>query len=261
MQSDSHYLKKRFSQNFLEDKSVIEKIINIINPEKSDHLIEIGPGKGALTVPIIKFVKKIDVIEIDKQLVKLLKDNIDDKKLTIHEYDALKFDYSKFKNRNLRLIGNLPYNISTPLLFYLLSYKNIIKNMFFMLQKEVVERICARPGTKEYGRLSVMIQYCCEVESMLEIKPDAFYPSPNVDSAIVKITPLSKTKYKLINDENFKTIVREAFSQRRKTIRNALKMFLNEDDIKAAGIDANVRAEKLEIKDFVELSNLYQVKN
>ena len=171
------------------------------------------------------------------------------------------FDYSKFKNRNLRLIGNLPYNISTPLLFYLLSYKNIIKNMFFMLQKEVVERICARPGTKEYGRLSVMIQHCCEVESMLEIKPDAFYPSPNVDSAIVKITPLSKTKYKLINDENFKTIVREAFSQRRKTIRNALKMFLNEDDIKAAGIDANVRAEKLEIKDFVELSNLYQVKN
>ena len=134
MQSDSHYLKKRFSQNFLEDKSVIEKIINIINPEKNDHLIEIGPGKGALTVPIIKFVKKIDVIEIDKQLVKLLKDNIDDKKLTIHEYDALKFDYSKFKNRNLRLIGNLPYNISTPLLFYLLSYKNIIKNMFFMLQ-------------------------------------------------------------------------------------------------------------------------------
>ena len=130
MQSDSHYLKKRFSQNFLEDKSVIEKIINIINPEKNDHLIEIGPGKGALTVPIIKFVKKIDVIEIDKQLVKLLKDNIDDKKLTIHEYDALKFDYSKFKNRNLRLIGNLPYNISTPLLFYLLSYKNIIKNMF-----------------------------------------------------------------------------------------------------------------------------------
>ena len=260
MQADSHHIRKRFSQNFLEDQNVIEKIVDIINPQKSDYIIEIGPGKGALTVPIFKSVDKLNVIEIDKDLTKLLKKNIGDKNLIIHEHDALKFDYSNFKHTNLRLIGNLPYRISTPLLFHLLSYKDIIKNMFFMLQKEVVERICAKSGTKEYGRLSVMLQYYCDAELMLIIKPDAFFPSPKVDSAIVKITPLSEAKYELLNDKSFKIIVREAFSQRRKTIRNSLKTFLNETEIKAAGIDTNVRAENLEIKDFVKLSNLYQKK-
>jgi len=261
MQTDLHHIRKRFSQNFLEDQSVIENIVNIINPQKNDHIIEIGPGKGALTIPIFNNVKKLNVIEIDKDLVKLLRRNIGDKNLIIHEHDALKFDYSKFKHSNLKLIGNLPYNISTPLLFHLLSYKDKIKNMFFMLQKEVVERICAKPGTKEYGRLSVMLQYYCDVESMLIIKPEAFYPSPKVDSSIVKITPRQEPKYQLFNEDCFEKIVKAAFSQRRKTLYNGLKKYLDETDIKKIGIPQNERAEKLEVKDFVKLSNLYYQSN
>ncbi len=261
MQTDLHHIRKRFSQNFLEDQSVIENIVNIINPQKNDHIIEIGPGKGALTIPIFNNVKKLNVIEIDKDLVKLLRRNIGDKNLIIHEHDALKFDYSKFKHSNLKLIGNLPYNISTPLLFHLLSYKDKIKNMFFMLQKEVVERICAKPGTKEYGRLSVMLQYYCDVESMLIIKPEAFYPSPKVDSSIVKITPRQEPKYQLFNEDCFEKIVKAAFSQRRKTLYNGLKKYLDETDIKKIGIPQNERAEKLEVEDFVKLSNLYYQSN
>ena len=261
MQTDLHHIRKRFSQNFLEDQSVIENIVNIINPQKNDHIIEIGPGKGALTIPIFNNVKKLNVIEIDKDLVKLLRRNIGDKNLIIHEHDALKFDYSKFKHSNLKLIGNLPYNISTPLLFHLLSYKDKIKNMFFMLQKEVVERICAKPGTKEYGRVSVMLQYYCDVESMLIIKPEAFYPSPKVDSSIVKITPRQEPKYQLFNEDCFEKIVKAAFSQRRKTLYNGLKKYLDETDIKKIGIPQNERAEKLEVKDFVKLSNLYYQSN
>ena len=257
MQTDSHHIRKRFSQNFLKDHNVIENIVNIINPQKNDHIIEIGPGKGALTIPILNYVKKLNVIEIDKDLVRLLSRNINDKNLIIHECDALKFDYSKFKNSNLRLIGNLPYNISTPLLFHLLSYKEKIKNMLFMLQKEVAKRICAKSGTKEYGRLSVMLQYYCDVESMLIIKPDAFYPSPKVDSSIVKITPRQEPKYQLFNENCFEKIVRAAFSQRRKTLYNGLRKYLDEADIKKIGIPHNERAEKLEVEDFVKLSNLY----
>ena len=260
MQIDSHHIRKRFSQNFLEDQIIIDKIVNLINPQKDDFIIEIGPGKGALTIPILKYVKNFNAIEIDRELVRLLKEKIKNEEFVVYENDALKFDYSKFKNKNIRLIGNLPYNISTPLLFHLLSYKKIIKNMFFMLQKEVVERICAKPNSKKYGRLSVILQYYCDVESMLIIKPDAFNPSPKVDSAIIKITPLSNTKYDLYSNESFKIIVREAFSQRRKTIRNALKIFLNKNDISELGIDGNLRAENLQIKDFVTLSNQYQKK-
>ena len=261
MHKDSHHIRKRFSQNFLQDQSVIENIIDIIYPQKNDHIIEIGPGKGALTIPIFNNVEKLNVIEIDKDLVKFLRRNIDDKNLVIHEYDALKFDYSKFKHSNLKLIGNLPYNISTPLLFHLLSYKNKIKNMFFMLQKEVVERICAKSGTKEYGRLSVMLQYYCDVESMLIIKPEAFYPNPKVDSSIIKITPRKKPKYQLLDENSFEKIVKAAFSQRRKTLFNGLKKYLNESEIKKIGIPKNERAEKLEVEDFVKLSNLYYQSN
>jgi|TARA_Y100000590_G_scaffold285335_1_gene321109 16S rRNA (adenine1518-N6/adenine1519-N6)-dimethyltransferase len=258
MQTDSHNIRKRFSQNFLKDQNVIEKIVSIINPQKNDYIVEIGPGKGALTIPIFKSVSKLNVIEIDKDLVKLLRKNIKDESFIIHEDDAMKFNYLKFKNSELRLVGNLPYNISTPLLFHLLSYKDVIKNMYFMLQKEVVERICAKSGTKKYGRLSVMLQCYCDVESMLIIKPDAFYPSPKVESAIIKITPLSKPKYNLLNDKSFSLIVKEAFSQRRKTIRNSLKKFLNEIDIREIDIQPSARAENLSIKDFINLSNLYQ---
>ncbi len=261
MRTDSYHIKKRFSQNFLQDQIVIENIVNIIDPQKNDYIVEIGPGKGALTIPILNNVEKLNVIEIDKDLVKLLKRNINDRNLIIHEHDALKFDYSKFKHSNLKLIGNLPYNISTPLLFHLLSYKDKIKNMFFMLQKEVVERICAKSGTKEYGRLSVMLQYYCDVESVLIIKPDAFYPSPKVDSSMVKITPRQEPKYQLFNEGCFEKIVKAAFSQRRKTLHNGLKKYLDEADIKKIGIPKNERAEKLEVEDFVKLSNLYYQSN
>ena len=261
MQTNSHHIRKRFSQNFLRDQSVIEDIINIINPQKNDHIVEIGPGEGALTIPIFNNVKKLNVIEIDKDLVKLLRKNIDNKNLIIHQNDALKFDYSKFKQSNLKLIGNLPYNISTPLLFHLLSYKEKIKNMFFMLQKEVVERICAESGTKKYGRLSVMMQYYCDVESLLTIKPEAFYPTPKVESSIVKITPRQEPKYQLFNEDCFERIVRTAFSQRRKNLYNGLKKYLDEDDIKKIGISLNERAEKLNVEDFVKLSNLYYQSN
>ena len=253
----AHKARKRFGQHFLSDQTIIKQIINIINPQKHDHIIEIGPGKGALTIPIIKSIDKLNVIEIDKDLVNFLKKNIDSELLIIHENDALKFNYSKLNHSDLRIIGNLPYNISTPLLFHLLSYKNLIKEMLFMLQKEVVERICAKCGTKQYGRLSVTLQYYCDVESLLVIKPDAFNPSPKIDSAIIKITPLVQPRYKLNSDESFKIIVREAFSQRRKTIRNGLKNYLNEDEIEKIGIPLNERAENLHIKDFVKLSNLY----
>jgi len=261
MQTNSHHIRKRFSQNFLRDQSVIEDIINIINPQKNDHIVEIGPGEGALTIPIFNNVKKLNVIEIDRDLVKLLRKNIDNKNLIIHQNDALEFDYSKFKQSNLKIIGNLPYNISTPLLFHLMSYKEKIKNMFFMLQKEVVERICAKSGTKKYGRLSVMLQYYCDVESLLTINPEAFYPIPKVESSIVKITPRQQPKYRLFNEDCFEIIVRAAFSQRRKNLYNGLKKYLNEDNIKKIGIPLNERAEKLKVEDFVKLSNLYYQSN
>jgi 16S rRNA (adenine1518-N6/adenine1519-N6)-dimethyltransferase len=262
MKIESYPIRKRFGQNFLCDQNIIEEIINIIKPQRNDHIIEIGPGKGALTIPIIKFIKKLDVIEIDKNLANLLKKNINNKYLTIYEEDALKFNYAKLNYFDLRIIGNLPYNISTPLLFHLLSFKKIIKDMLFMLQKEVVDRICAQRGTKEYGRLSVTLQYYCEVESKLIIGPEAFHPAPKVDSAIIRITPRQKPKYQLSSEDCFEIIVREAFSQRRKTLRNGLKKYLNETNIKEIGIPLNERAENLKVKDFVNLSNLYyQSKN
>ena len=252
MQTDSHNIRKRFSQNFLKDQNVIEKIVSIINPQKNDYIVEIGPGKGALTIPIFKSVSKLNVIEIDKDLVKLLRKNIKDESFIIHEDDAMKFNYLKFKNSELRLVGNLPYNISTPLLFHLLSYKDVIKNMYFMLQKEVVERICAKSGTKKYGRLSVMLQCYCDVESMLIIKPDAFYPSPKVDSAIVRLT---KKKTPIISDSEFlkfNAIVKAAFSKRRKMLRNSLSGFNFSEKIKKE-IDFTRRPETLSIDEFAKL--------
>jgi 16S rRNA (adenine1518-N6/adenine1519-N6)-dimethyltransferase len=258
MKSDNHRARKRFGQNFLHDPAIIQRIIDVIKPLKPDHLVEIGPGKGALTKPILERVDKLDVIEIDKDLVSALKTNLDNnKRLIIHEADALKLDFSLFNHTDLRIVGNLPYNISTPLLFHLLTYRNQIKDMIFMLQKEVVDRICAESGNKQYGRLSIMLQYYCDVESLFIIKPGAFTPSPKVDSAIVRIIPLPRPRYELSDHECLKVIVREAFSQRRKTIRNALKRYLDETDIKELGIAPEIRAENLQIIDFVKLANRY----
>ncbi len=258
MKSDSHRARKRFGQNFLHDPAIIQQIINALNPRRQDHVVEIGPGKGALTKPLLERVDKLDVIEIDRDLVNVLTTNIDNHNgLNIHEADALKLDYSKFDHTDLRIVGNLPYNISTPLLFHLLTYKGCIKDMLFMLQKEVVDRICAECGNKQYGRLSIMLQYYCDVESLFVIKPGAFNPSPKVDSTIVRITPLPYPRYELFDHESLKVIVRVAFSQRRKTLRNSLKIYINETNIKDLGIAPEIRAENLQIIDFVKLANRY----
>lgn len=255
---DTHRARKRFGQNFLHDPAIIQRIVDVVNPQQQDHIIEIGPGKGAITKLILERVDKLDVIEIDRDLVNALKTSLgNDKRLNIHEADALKLDLSQFAQTDLRIVGNLPYNISTPLLFHLLTYKDCIKDMIFMLQKEVVNRICAEPGNKQYGRLTIMLQYYCDVESLFTIKPGAFSPSPKVDSAIVKLTPLAKPRYELLDHESLKVVVREAFSQRRKTIRNALKKYIAESEIKELGIAPETRAEKLEIADFVKLANHY----
>ncbi len=255
---DKHRARKRFGQNFLHDPAVIQRIVDVINPQRHDHIVEIGPGKGALTELILERVDKLDVIEIDRDLVSALTTTINnDKRLIIHEADALKLDFSQFNQSDLRIVGNLPYNISTPLLFHLLAYKDCIKDMLFMLQKEVVNRICAEPGNKQYGRLTIMLQTYCDVKSLFIIKPGAFSPSPKVDSAIVRLTPLSKPRFELSDHESLKVIVREAFSQRRKTIRNALKKLITETEIEKLSIAPEIRAENLQISDFVKLANRY----
>ncbi len=258
MNSDNHRARKRFGQNFLHDQTIIQRIVDTINPQAHDHIIEIGPGKGALTLPLLNRIEKLNVIEIDKDLAAALRTKFEDKKrLTIHETDALNLDFNSFEHTDLRIVGNLPYNISTPILFHLLKYRESIKDMTFMLQKELVDRICANSGNKQYGRLSIMVQYYCDVESLFIIKPEAFTPSPKVDSAIVKLTPHPHPRYELSDHESLKIIVRESFSQRRKTIRNALRKYLDESAIRNAGIAPENRAENLEVSDFVALANCY----
>ncbi|MGB1799709.1 MAG: 16S rRNA (adenine(1518)-N(6)/adenine(1519)-N(6))-dimethyltransferase RsmA [Gammaproteobacteria bacterium] len=257
MNSDSHKARKRFGQNFLHDPAIIQRIVDSINPQKSDHVIEIGPGKGAITEQLLLRLEQLNVIEIDRDLIQLLTTSYENKNLTIHEADALKFDFSQFIQTDLRIVGNLPYNISTPLLFHLLSYKHCIKDMLFMLQKEVVDRICAKPGSKQYGRLSIMLQLYCDVESLFTIKPGAFSPAPKVDSAIVKLIPLNNPRYDIDDHDTFALVVKESFSQRRKTLRNNLKKYLSDSEIQQAGIAPEIRAENLEISDFAKLANTY----
>ncbi|MEM6998868.1 MAG: 16S rRNA (adenine(1518)-N(6)/adenine(1519)-N(6))-dimethyltransferase RsmA [Pseudomonadota bacterium] len=255
---DTHRARKRFGQNFLHDPAIIERIVDVINPQKDDYILEIGPGKGALTRLILERVCELNVIEIDRDLVKLLETSIGkDERLKIHQADALKIDLDQFGQNEWRIVGNLPYNISTPLLFHLLNYKHYIKDMLFMLQKEVVDRICAKPGNKQYGRLSIMLQYYCDIESLFVIKSGAFIPSPKVDSAIVKLTPLTKPRFELASEQSLELIVREAFSKRRKTIRNGLKKYVDESDFLKLGIAPEIRAENLAIADFVKLANHY----
>lgn len=257
MNRDTHKARKRFGQNFLHDPAIIQKIVDAINPQKSDYLIEIGPGKGAITKHLLQRVEKLNVIEIDRDLIQLLSSNFEENNVIIHEADALKFDFSTLNQTNLRIVGNLPYNISTPLLFHLLAYKHCIKDMLFMLQKEVVDRICAKPGNKQYGRLSIMLQFYCDVESLFTIKPGAFSPAPKVDSAIVKLVPLSNPRYEICDHETLALIVKESFSQRRKTIRNNLKKYLSESEIMNAGIAPEKRAESIDIDGFAKLANYY----
>jgi len=243
--------KKRFGQNFLHDQSVIERIINAFNPQKADEVYEIGPGHAALTEHLIEYTDNLNLVEIDNDLVPKLEQKFKDRdNVTIHHQDALLL---KIPNNNTRIIGNLPYNISTPLLIRFLYQADKIKDMVFMLQKEVVKRICAPVGIKAYGRLSVMLQYAFECEELFIVPPEAFNPRPKIDSQIIKLTTRSNPpKVDLVAME---ALVKQSFGQRRKTIKNNLKKIIPEQQLIDLGIDPKARPETLTVKDYVNLTN------
>jgi len=253
----THTARKRFGQNFLHDHSIIYDILANANPVAGEHWVEIGPGLGALTLPLLESGAKLDVVELDRDLVsRLQKQFAGHSNLTVHSADALNFDFAALAQagEKLRIIGNLPYNISTPLMFHLLETTDCVEDMLFMLQKEVVERICAEPGNKKYGRLSVMMQYYCETELLFDVPPESFDPIPQVMSAIVRLTPHAQPPVEIADMKSFSQLVTQAFSQRRKTIRNSLKNFIAEQQIIDLGIDANLRAESISLAEFALLS-------
>jgi len=253
-----HKARKRFGQNFLQDTNIIHQIIMAISPLEDDHLVEIGPGQGAITDPLLASKCQLDVVELDRDLVERLAHQFTDaKKFTLHSADALEFDFSSLNNgTKLRIVGNLPYNISTPIMFHLLEQASNIQDMHFMLQKEVVNRLQARPGSKQFGRLSIMVQLHCEVEALFDVDPECFSPKPVVMSSIVRLVPHTTKKYQVNNQALFGRIVSSAFSQRRKTIRNSLKNCCSDAQFESANIDPKLRAEALSIDDFVRLVNV-----
>ena len=251
--------KKRFGQHFLHDHFVIQKIIHEIHPLKTDHMVEIGPGLGALTFPLLEKLSRLNVIEIDRDVIARLQQK-NDSRLIIHSEDALNYDFSNLTdNQELRVVGNLPYNISTPIIFHLLGSANAIQDMHFMLHNEVVQRITAQPGNKSYGRLSVMVQYYCLTEYLFFVGPESFNPPPKVDSAILRLTPWKTPPFKAKNEKQLSLLVAQAFSMRRKTLRNNLKKIISANQIENLGIDPSQRAETLEIEQFVQLSNLLSI--
>jgi 16S rRNA (adenine1518-N6/adenine1519-N6)-dimethyltransferase len=260
--TSGHKHKKQFGQNFLNNGRVIDMIIASIRPKADDHMVEIGPGEAALTEPLINIVKHLDIIEIDNDLIGPLKIRFASKPaFHLHHTDALTFDYgtllATYPDQSIRVVGNLPYNISSPLLFHLLNYAEHIEDMHFMLQKEVVDRLCAQPGVKAYGRLSVMIQYACQTEYLFTVGPENFTPPPKVDSAIVRLMPFKQKPYIADNELIFADFVRQSFSQKRKTLRNNLKGWLDDEQILSCGVEPSIRAENVSVEKFVELANLY----
>ncbi len=250
-----HRPRKRFGQHFLTDYGVIDQIANAIAPRTEDVIVEIGPGPGALTRPIAKSCSTLHAIELDRDLAAMLRTQFaGNKNVTIHEADALSFDFGSLGD-SLRVIGNLPYNISTPLLFHLLDFRNSIRDMHFMLQKEVVERMAASPGSKKFGRLSIMLGCYLEIDALFDVDRWAFDPPPAVTSAVVRLRPFVPDKYAITDPGLLSSVVSTAFGQRRKTLRNSLKTLVSPDDFTALGIDAGLRAENLPISDWVALAN------
>ncbi|HIF48087.1 16S rRNA (adenine(1518)-N(6)/adenine(1519)-N(6))-dimethyltransferase RsmA [Candidatus Thioglobus sp.] len=249
--SAKHKARKRFGQNFLTDQKIIDQIIATIAPKQDDNILEIGPGQGAMTLPLLERVDKLSVIEIDRDLIEIL-ESYNKSNLVIHQGDALNFDLDQF-NPPIRVVGNLPYNISSPILFHLLENRDKVIDMTFMLQKEVVERMSATHGSKIYGRLSVMMQAFFEVELIFVVPPESFDPAPKVDSAIVYLTPLKVCK--VDNIEIFEQVVKAAFAHRRKTLRNCLKSLLTQDQTQ---VDLSQRAEMLDIDTFITLAKDYE---
>ena len=247
-----HRARKRFGQNFLQNQSVIDDIVRVIAPARDDRMVEIGPGLGALTAPLARALNELHVIELDRDIVASLQGRYAN--VMIHEGDALQFDFASLGS-GLRVVGNLPYNISTPLLFHLATHVAHVLDIHAMLQKEVVERMVSAPGGGAYGRLSVMLQYRFEMEKVLDVGPDAFHPRPKVDSAVVRMTPRARIEPAAIDEAVFARVVTAAFSQRRKTLRNTLRNVLEAGDFEALGIDPGARAETLSVSDFVRMAN------
>lgn len=252
-----HQAKKRFGQNFLIDINVIDKIIGSLNPKPDNHIVEIGPGLGALTQPLLHLLIRLDVIELDRDIIPKLA-SFDRNKLVIHNIDVLDFDftafqYINFSNSKLRIVGNLPYNISTAILFHLIKHRDVIQDLHFMLQKEVVERIAAPRCSKDYGRLSVMMQLYFQLAPLFMVPPQCFRPAPKVDSAVIRLVPRPVLPIKPEKLAGFEALIRQAFSQRRKTIRNTLKDHCSIDQILAAGISPGARPQELGVNDYIKL--------
>ena len=260
----NHRARKRFGQHFLKDDTVVTQIIAAVNPQKNDHIVEIGPGLGVLTEALLSCVPEMDAVELDRDIIPLLTKRCEKLgSLTIYEADALRFDFMALASdkRPLRIVGNLPYNISTPLMFHLIESSQMIGDMHFMLQKEVVNRLAAQPGNKDYGRLSVMMQYHCRVDSLFDVPPESFEPPPKVNSAVVRLVPYD-TPPVIVNDVRIlEKVVTQAFSQRRKTLRNTLKPLLSAEKMKDLGIDPVRRAETLSLEEFAILANAVPVNN
>ena len=249
-----HTPRKRFGQNFLVDTRVVADIIFAIHPAKDDLLVEIGPGLGALTRPLLQSLHHLQVVEIDRDIVERLRLEFPAERLTIYSTDALEFDFSLL-GKNLRVVGNLPYNISTPILFHLSRFAESIHDMHFMLQKEVVARMVAAPSTPDYGRLSVMLQCQFEMEQLFTVPPESFHPAPKVESAIVRMSPRREALIEPGKENLFAKIVSAAFSQRRKTLRNTLHAHLRPEDFIALDIDPRMRAENLSLAHFAAITD------
>ena len=253
--------KKSLGQHFLVDRTVIDKIVQAVNPKDDDRLVEIGPGQGAITFPLLDRHGRLTVIEFDRDLIAPLTAAAAPLgALTIIQSDVLRVDFTALAQAEggsgqIRLVGNLPYNISSPILFHALEHAGAVRDMHFMLQKEVVDRMAAPPGSKVYGRLGVMLQAYCQVDALFDVPPGAFRPPPKVDSAVVRLVPRDPATIGIADPALFSRIVRDAFGQRRKTLRNALSQVCSGDDIEAAGLRPDARAEQIAVADFKKLAN------
>ncbi|ATZ10583.1 16S rRNA (adenine(1518)-N(6)/adenine(1519)-N(6))-dimethyltransferase RsmA [Erwinia amylovora] len=254
-----HFARKRFGQNFLNDQYIIDSIVNAIHPQRGEAVVEIGPGLGALTEPVGERLDSMTVVELDRDLAARLQSHpFLGPKLTIFQQDAMTFDFAALaqeKGQPLRVFGNLPYNISTPLMFHLFSYVGAIKDMHFMLQKEVVNRLVAGPGSKAYGRLTVMAQYYCQVIPVLEVPPESFTPAPKVDSAVVRLMPYAQPLHPVDDIRALSRITTEAFGKRRKTLRNSLGHLFTTDVLAEMNIDPTLRAENITVAQYCQLAN------
>jgi 16S rRNA (adenine1518-N6/adenine1519-N6)-dimethyltransferase len=256
----NHLPRKRFGQHFLIDQQIIAQLIRVIQPRAHDRLIEIGPGRAALTQPLLAHCDHLQVVELDRDLIPQLMRLAPAERLTIHQGDALNFDFAALASADapLRIVGNLPYNISTPLIFHLLASRHVIRDMHFMLQQEVVDRLVATPGSSHWGRLGIMVQLYCDATPLFSVPPGAFDPPPKVESAVVRLQPHTAPRYHVTNLDRFTTLVTAAFQQRRKTLRNALRLHVTPEGFSAANIDSGRRPETLSIAEFVALSQTPQ---